>query len=126
MTRLLLDEMLSPAIAHQLRAVGADVEAIAETPGLRGTPDADVLELAASRARVLVTDNIQDFRRLEALWAAQGRTHSGILYFSTRTFPTSTRRMGQIAAALRVRHAAGDWPGTGQADFLRVVQTSGS
>ena len=119
MTRLLLDEMLSPAIAHELRAAGADVESIAGTPGLRGLPDADVLELAASQARVLVTDNIQDFRRLEAAWAAQGRTHSGILYVSTRTFPTSTRRMGRIAAALRARHAAGDWPGPGHADFLR-------
>jgi len=118
-TRLLLDEMLSPANANQLRAVGADVEAIAEAPGLRGTADADVLELAASQSRVLVTDNIQDFRRLEAQWAAQGRAHSGILYVSTRTFPTSTRRMGQIAAALRARHTAGDWAGPGHAHFLR-------
>lgn len=72
MKGLLLDEMISPKVAEQLRALGVDVVAISESPTLRRTPDPDVLELAAGQARVLVTDNIKDFAPLNASWAAQG------------------------------------------------------
>ena len=65
MTRaLLLDEMLSPTIADQLRQRGRDAYAITERSDLVGLPDEQVLGLGADEDRVLVTLNIADLRRL--------------------------------------------------------------
>ncbi len=47
--RLLLDEMLSPAIALELRARGHDVEAIAGHPGREALPAAFLAGQAAVR-----------------------------------------------------------------------------
>ena len=49
MRRLLLDEMLSPRVAEELRRAGADARAISESPALRGTSDAELLELCAAQ-----------------------------------------------------------------------------
>ena len=116
--RVLLDEMLGPAIADALREIGVDVLAICEEPQLRGLPDAEVLALAAAESRVVVTENILDFRRLETEWVADGRTHSGILYVHSRTFPMRRGRGQSIAQALRSRHTNSRWPGIGSSDFL--------
>ncbi len=55
--RLLLDEMLSPAIARELRSRGHDVEAIQEHPEWCSYSDQQVTDLARRERRVLVTDN---------------------------------------------------------------------
>jgi hypothetical protein len=115
---LLLDEMLSPKIAEPLRAAGADVTAISETPRLKGTADPDVLEFATSEKRVLVTANIRDFAPLDALWAAQGRTHDGILFISTSAYPQDRTWVGRVVGALQGRLAEDRWPAPGQVDFL--------
>lgn len=117
--RLLLDEMLTPAIAEQLVAEGCNTTAISAHPELRGAPDTDVLELAAQQDRILVTDNIQDFAPLSNHCAAQGKTHPGIVMISSKTFPMSVDRSGRIAAALIERHHARTWPHPGQYDFLQ-------
>jgi predicted nuclease of predicted toxin-antitoxin system len=62
--RLLLDEMLSPAIAGELRARGYDVEAIKEHAEWRAYADPQVLDLARRERRALVTDNLVDTRAL--------------------------------------------------------------
>lgn len=118
MKGLLLDEMISPKVAEQLRALGVDVVAISESPTLRRTPDPDVLELAAGQDRVLVTDNIKDFAPLNASWAAQGRTHHGILFISSRTYPHDRSRVGHLVSALQQRVSADRWPTPGQVAFL--------
>jgi hypothetical protein len=115
---ILLDEMLSPRIAEQLRVVGADVVAISDTAHLKGTSDSDVLELATSEARALITDNIRDFAPLNASWAALGRTHAGMVFISTKTFPQDRTRVGRITAALQKRLQDDAWPEPGQVDFL--------
>lgn len=115
---MLLDEMLSPDIAKQLRSAGADVLAISEEAHLRGTSDADVLILAAAEGRLLVTDNIQDFAPLDALWAAQGRSHAGVLFISSKAYPQDRARTGRLVAALRRRLESGTWPTAGQVGFL--------
>jgi hypothetical protein len=61
---LLLDEMLSPAIARELRSRGHDVEAIQEHPEWCSFDDPQVLALARGERRVLVTDNLVDMRPL--------------------------------------------------------------
>jgi hypothetical protein len=115
---LLLDEMLPPSLAAALNKAGCDTSAISAEASLRGTPDAEVLELAAAQGRVLVTDNIRDFVPLSNAWAAQGRTHPGMLLLASKTFPMTTTRTGSIAAALLRRHHAGTWPAPGQFEFL--------
>jgi hypothetical protein len=62
--RLLLDEMLSPTIAAELRALSHDVEAINEHPTWRAYDDPQVVDLARRERRVLVTDNLVDMRPL--------------------------------------------------------------
>ena len=57
--RLLLDEMLSPVIAEQLRLRGYDVESVAGDPARKGLPDRDVMELARSERRAVVTNNVE-------------------------------------------------------------------
>ena len=121
MSRLLLDEMLPAAIAEQLSAAGCDADAVSARPDLRGAFDADVLEVAAQEGRVLVTDNIRDFGPLSQQWAAQGRTHPGIVLISGKTFPMARGRSGLVAAALRVRCRANSWPQPGQYDLLQSV-----
>lgn len=118
MKALLLDEMLSPKIAEALRAVGADVTAISQNADLKGTADPDVLELSTSEKRVLVTANIRDFVPLDSLWAAQGRTHGGMVFISTSAFPQDRNRVGRIVNALRQRLVDDRWPSPGQVDFL--------
>lgn len=115
---LLLDEMLPPSLAAVLNRAGCDTVAISADAELRGSSDADVLELAVAAGRVLVTENIRDFVPLSNAWAAQERAHSGILLLSSRTFPMTANRTGRIAMALTRRHETGRWPAPGQYEFL--------
>jgi predicted nuclease of predicted toxin-antitoxin system len=98
--KLLLDEMLSPAIARELRARGHDVEPVAGNPGREAMPDPEVLTLARAEHRAVVTNNVRDFRRLhnEAITPG-GPGHFGMIFI-----PGSYRRTsadtGKIIAAL--------------------------
>ena len=58
--RLLLDEMLSPRIAVELRDRGYDATAVMETPTLRKRLDDEIFFHAQGDSRVIVTRNIQD------------------------------------------------------------------
>jgi predicted nuclease of predicted toxin-antitoxin system len=62
--KLLLDEMLSPAIARDLRAHGHDAEPVAGHPDREALSDPEVLALARAEHRALVTNNLRDFRPL--------------------------------------------------------------
>jgi predicted nuclease of predicted toxin-antitoxin system len=98
--KLLLDEMLSPAIARQLRDRGHDAEAVAGHPDREALSDPDVLALARSEHRALVTDNLRDFRPLhhEAITPG-GPGHYGMIFI-----PGAYRRTrddtGKITTAL--------------------------
>lgn len=110
--------MLSPKIAQQLRDFGADVVAISDTAHLKGISDSDVLELATVERRGLITDNIRDFAPLNASWAALGRTHTGIVLISRKTYPQDSTRVGGITAALQKRLQDNAWPEPGHVGFL--------
>jgi hypothetical protein len=98
--RLLLDEMLSPAIARELRARGHDAEAVAGSPDREALPDPGVLALARAEHRAVVTNNLRDFRPLhhEAITPG-GSGHYGMIFI-----PGSYRRTradtGRIITAL--------------------------
>ena len=98
--RLLLDEMLSGAIAEQLRARRHDVAAVVEDNALISLPDEDLLVAAADGGRAIVTANIKDFVPLDQRWKAAGQSHAGIVLVPTKTFPQNRAFIGALADAL--------------------------
>ena len=58
--KLLLDEMLSPVIAQQLRDLGHDVESVAGHPAREALSDVEVMALARAERRAVVTNNSVD------------------------------------------------------------------
>ena len=90
--KLLLDEMLSPAVARALRAQGHDVEAVKEHPEWHGLPDADLIAVARRERRAIVTTNLRDFRLLHVDLVTPGAAgHAGLVFVPT------TRRINRAA-----------------------------
>ena len=84
--RLLLDEMLSVAIARELRERGHDVLAIAEHPGWAALSDPEVLAVARTERRAIVTNNLQDYRPLHAdAITPGGPGHFGMVFMQAAT-----------------------------------------
>lgn len=108
--RLLLDAHYSPAIAEQLRARGHDVVAAGERDDLRALPDDQLLAVATTEQRALLTNNVADFVRLIQRAAETGTRHFGLVLTSDRTLPRSTRAIGRhvraLEALLQARPAA--------------------
>ena len=100
MTSLLLDEMLSGAIAEQLRAKGHDVIAVVADPALIGLSDDQILAHAADAGRALATGNIKDFIPLDARYRAASQAHAGLILVSTKTFPQDRNFTAAITGAL--------------------------
>jgi predicted nuclease of predicted toxin-antitoxin system len=98
--KLLLDEMLSPAIARELRARGHDAEAVAGHPDREALSDPEVLGLARVEHRAVVTNNVRDFRPLhhEAITPG-GPGHYGVI-FIPGTYRRTRNDIGKITAAL--------------------------
>lgn len=98
--KLLLDEMLSPAIARELRSRGHDVESVAGNPNREALSDPDVLALARAERRALVTNNLQDFRPLhnEAITPG-GAGHFGMI-FMPGGYRRTKAHLGKIIIAL--------------------------
>lgn len=116
--RLLLDEMLSPAIARKLRNRDHDVIAINERQEWRGYRDDQVIELARSERRAVVTANVRDYRPRTATAALPGGPgHFGVIFIPGhyRLAKTST---GRILTALEQLLA--DHPGD---QSLRNMET---
>jgi predicted nuclease of predicted toxin-antitoxin system len=99
--KLLLDEMLSPIIAEQLRARGHDVEAIKGNPLHEALSDEDVMELARAEHRAVVTNNVVDFRPLhhDAITPG-GPGHFGIV-FMAGDYRRTRADVGRIVTALQ-------------------------
>ena len=117
--RLLLDEMLSGAIAGQLRRRGYDVVAVVEDVSLISTPDEGLLAHAAEQQRVLVTANTGDFAAIAGDWRAGGRVHHGIVYAAYRTFGQDRSFIGAMVDALAALYRANALPPPGTETFLR-------
>jgi hypothetical protein len=103
--KLLLDEMYAPVVAEQLRARGHDVVSVhdADYRRLEGAPDEEVLAAALTEARALVTENVPDFRRLEADALARGEAHAPLVFTSNRRFTRGEPgTIGRLVEALHV------------------------
>jgi hypothetical protein len=98
--KLLLDEMLSPAFARELRSRGHDVEPVAGHADREARSDPEVLALARAEHRAIVTNNLRDFRPLHYEAITPGEAgHFGMIFM-----PGSYRRTradtGRIIAAV--------------------------
>jgi hypothetical protein len=97
---LLLDEMLSGAIAEQLRSRGHDVVAVVGDPSLTALADEEIFAAAATAGRALVTANIKDFVPLDQRYKASGRTHAGLVLISAKAFPQDRAFIGALVGSL--------------------------
>jgi hypothetical protein len=78
--RLLLDAHVSgPKVGRRLEQKGHDVRALDQEPVLEGLDDDEVLALARSERRILVTHNVADFPRILRDWSAAQRAHAGVI-----------------------------------------------
>ena len=118
--KLLLDEMYPQAVAEQLRARGHDVVSVheGEYRRIESVPDEDLFAAALAEERALVTENVPDFRRLEATALARGEPCAVLIFTSNRQFPRGQPgAIGRLVAAL---HALLDQaPTLRQSHFLK-------
>ena len=101
--KLLPDEMFPATLAEQLRGRGHDVVSIhdPEYRRLEGVPDEEVFSTAVAEGRALVTENVPDFRRLEAKALARGERTPSLIFTTNRQFPRGDpATLGRLVLAL--------------------------
>jgi predicted nuclease of predicted toxin-antitoxin system len=108
--RLLVDEMFSPTIAAELRALGYDVIAVADHADLRSKSDEEIFAWASAERRWLLTENVKDFRPIMLRALQAGSPGCGLLFTSSRAFPRSRKNPGPLIRALHAWLAAGPPP----------------
>ena len=97
---VLIDEQLSPAIAEELRSLGWDAQAVRnERPDLEGRPDTAVMDVAHRERRIVVTNNVKDYRPIAADRLARGEGHSGLILVPASR-PRTKGSTPQIAQAV--------------------------
>jgi hypothetical protein len=92
--RLLLDEMYPRRLAEQLRTNGFDVVAVVEIPELVGSSDRDVARRGLQEERIVVTENVTDYTRLEPA------EHAGLLLVNARRWPRTASGLPRLVEAL--------------------------
>lgn len=87
--KLLLDEMISPKIARELRGRGDfDVQAIkGDRPDLEAVVDREIVRRIATEQRALVTNDVLDFQLIHNQTLAAGEEHYGLIFTSDSTMP---------------------------------------
>jgi hypothetical protein len=93
--KLLLDEMYPRRLAEQLRNDGFDVVAVVEIPELVGSGDLDVARCGLQEERIVVTENVADYARLEP------GEHAGLLLVNARRWPRTASGLPRLVDALR-------------------------
>ena len=87
--RLLLDEMISPKIARELRGRrDFDVQAIkGDRPDLEAVADREIVRRIAAEQRTLVTNGVLDFQLIHNQMLAAGEEHYGLIFTGDSTMP---------------------------------------
>jgi predicted nuclease of predicted toxin-antitoxin system len=101
--KLLLDEMFGPTIAEQLRGRGHDVASVhdPEYRTLEGAPDDQIWAVAIADDRALVSENVRDFRRIEADALARAQPIARLIFTTDRQFPRGDPgTVGRLVVAL--------------------------
>lgn len=112
--KLLLDEHISPAVAHGLSAAHGELAVVALREWQGGAwleaPDALLLQTAAADGWTLVTYDLRTIPPLLKEWGEQGIAHGGVILVDERSIAPSDfggliRALERLAAAL----ADTDW-----------------
>lgn len=87
--KLLLDEMISPKIARELRGRGDfDVQAIkGDRPDMEAVADREIVRRIAAEHRTLVTNDVPDFQLIHNQMLSAGEEHYGLIFTSDSTMP---------------------------------------
>jgi hypothetical protein len=85
------------------------VLALAEDATFEGLPDPQVLELASSQQRVLITRNSRDFGPLARQWAEARRPHAGVILIWTLDHGQFTEILAGIERQLQQRPTQEQW-----------------
>lgn len=84
--KVLLDAQLSHDIAEILRSRGHDADAVTARADLPDDlSDEEVMAVAHREERVVVTNNVKDFRPLAADRLTSGKGHAGLILVSANT-----------------------------------------
>jgi predicted nuclease of predicted toxin-antitoxin system len=97
--RLYLDEDVNPNLARLLRERGVDATCAREEDQL-GKSDEEQLAFATERDRAIVTHNVGHFVELAREYAAQGRSHAGIILSAQLGLGELIRRLLRMRASI--------------------------
>ncbi len=97
--RLALDNHYSPLIASRLREAGHDAVA-AQDRGWGREEDEALLVICVDESRTLLTNDVADFTTISRRWAANGRSHSGLIFTSDVSMPRGRATIGRFVDAL--------------------------
>jgi len=99
--RLLLDEMISPRVARDMRTEGHDVHAIKhDRPDLTSRGDREIVRLMAVERRAIVTNDVADFQSIHDQFLAAGEEHHGMIFTFDATLPRTKAAIPQWLQAL--------------------------
>jgi hypothetical protein len=97
--RLALDHHYPQAIAKELRNRSHDVVTALERDW-DAWDDEPLLVACTVDRRTLLTNNVRDFAPLARQWAADGRTHCGLIFSSDSSMPRTKTNVGAFVDAL--------------------------
>jgi predicted nuclease of predicted toxin-antitoxin system len=99
--KLLLDEMISPRIARELREQGHDVQAVKkDRPDLASRGDRELVRQMATERRAIVTNDIADFQEIHDQFLAAGDEHQGMVFTFDATMPRTKEAIPQWVQTL--------------------------
>jgi hypothetical protein len=122
MLKLLLDEHISPDVAHGLRRRNRAIEIRYmvewENGRFLGQDDRACFREAAVQGLTLVTYDRRTIPPLLKTWAEEGRAHGGVVFVDEKTI--SPADIGGLVWALtRLAKETGTWDWTNRIYFLR-------
>ncbi len=99
--KLLLDEMITPRVARELRMQGHNVQAIKhDRADLACRGDREIVRLMAAEGRAIVTNDVADFQRIHDRLLAIGEEHHGMIFTFDATLPRTKSAIPQWVEAL--------------------------
>lgn len=99
--KLLLDEMLSGAIASALTLRGIDTVAVQDQEDLRQLSDDEIFAVAQQGQRAVVTYNRNDFLSIYDAYGRRLEEHHGLIVLNSRRFPQRRpATLGRIVTGL--------------------------